>query len=87
MMSDLLADLRVSVRSWQRRPGVAATVIVTLALGLGGAIGVFSVAYAVLWRPLACWPRRRDDLRIRLRRADGIVHRRSLVAGSSRHSG
>ena len=47
-----LRDLRVSWRGLRRDPGFAATVILTLALGIGGVTGIFSVVNAVLFRPL-----------------------------------
>ena len=51
-MSDLLMDLRYSWRLLFRQPSAAALAIVTMALGIGATTSVFSVAYAVLIRPL-----------------------------------
>jgi predicted permease len=45
-------DLRVAARGLGRRPGWTLTAAATLALGLGGALAVGSVAYGVLLRPL-----------------------------------
>jgi putative ABC transport system permease protein len=45
-------DLRFAVRSLLRAKGLAATVIVTLALGIGANAAVFSVVRGVLLRPL-----------------------------------
>jgi len=45
-------DLRVAVRSLWRVKGLAATVIVTLALGIGANAAIFSVVRGVLLRPL-----------------------------------
>jgi hypothetical protein len=48
----MLADLRTTIRSLKSHPGFALVVILTLALGLGAGTAVFSVANAVLLRPL-----------------------------------
>src|SRR5262245_16009171 len=47
-----LADLRFAVRSLARVKGLATTVIVTLALGIGANAAIFSVVRGVLLRPL-----------------------------------
>jgi len=51
-MTDLAADLRATLRQWRRRPVLPAAVVLTLTGGLGAAIAVFAVAWAVVWRPL-----------------------------------
>src|SRR5678815_4687518 len=48
----LLADLRFAWRSLIRAKGLALTVIVTLALGIGANAAIFSVVRGVLLRPL-----------------------------------
>ena len=56
-------DLRLALRQIRRKPGYAAVVIVTLALGIGGTTAVFSVVQAVLFEPL---PFRHPDQLVRL---------------------
>ena len=48
----MLADIRVGIRSLRRTPGFALTAILTLALGIGLATAVFTVADALLLRRL-----------------------------------
>ncbi len=47
-----LTDLRFAVRSLSRVKGLAITVIVTLALGIGANAAIFGVVQGVLLRPL-----------------------------------
>src|SRR5688572_15979652 len=53
MPMNLLSELRVALRSLTRVKGLAVTVIVTLALGIGANAAIFSVVRGVLLRPLA----------------------------------
>src|SRR4051812_29442485 len=45
-------DMRLAVRSLSRAKGLAATIIVTLGLGIGANAAIFSVVRGVLLRPL-----------------------------------
>ena len=51
-MNSLLHDLRYGVRGLVKRPGFAALVVLTLALGVGATTAIFSFVYGVLLRPL-----------------------------------
>jgi len=48
----LVQDIRVGARSLMRAKGMAATVVITLALGIGANAAIFSVVRGVLLRPL-----------------------------------
>src|SRR5689334_9593762 len=53
-------DLRFALRSLSRAKGLALTVILTLALGIGANAAIFSVVRGVLFRPLV----NRDENRL-----------------------
>ena len=52
MVDGMRSDLRFAWRSILARPGVAASVVLTLTVGTGAATAIFSVVDAVLLRPL-----------------------------------
>jgi len=51
-LDDAARDVRYAVRGLIRRPGFSIAAIATLALGIGAATAIFSVAYGVSLRPL-----------------------------------
>jgi putative ABC transport system permease protein len=59
-MRPFVNDLRVAWRSLARAKGLAATVVLTLALGIGANAAIFSVVRGVLLRPLV----NRDETRL-----------------------
>src|SRR4030081_2632587 len=55
-----LQDLRVAFRSLARAKGLSATVVLTLALGIGANAAIFTLVRGVLLRPLV----NRDESRL-----------------------
>src|SRR5579859_4545122 len=45
-------DLRYAFRGWRRSPAVAGASVLSLGLGIGASLSIFSVTNAVLLRPL-----------------------------------
>jgi putative ABC transport system permease protein len=73
MIGSLSQDLRFAMRALTKRPGFTATIVLTLALGIGASSAAFSVVYGVLLKPL---PYDEPD------RLVSVSHRGSLVNGT-----
>ena len=52
VFSSILQDIRFAMRGMQRAPAFTLTVLVTLAIGIGASVAVFSVVNGVLLKPL-----------------------------------
>jgi putative ABC transport system permease protein len=65
----MLEDLKFALRRLRKSPGFTLTAVLTLAIGVGGVVAVFSVVEAVLMRPL---PFRDSGSLVRLH--EGVEH-------------
>jgi putative ABC transport system permease protein len=79
MVLAILRDFRYAIRSFVRRPLFAGVIVVTLALGIGSNVAIFSVANAVLFRPLPY--ENPEELALIWTRLPATNVERSLVAG------
>ncbi|MBP6671438.1 MAG: hypothetical protein KA180_18425, partial [Gemmatimonadales bacterium] len=52
MVGHVIQDVKYAVRSFSRRPLFTGIILLTLALGIGSTVAIFSVANAVLFRDL-----------------------------------
>jgi predicted permease len=72
----LARDMRLGLRSLVRAKGLAATVVVTLALGIGANAAIFSVVRGVLLRPLV---NRDEDRLIYIRQSAAAIGAENLT--------
>ena len=52
-IESVVADVRFALRKLRRSPGFALTAMITLALGIGANVVVFSIINGLIWHPLA----------------------------------
>lgn len=69
MLDSLFQDLRYAVHSALRKPAFAAVAVLTLALGIGADVSMFSVTNAVMLRPL---PYDESDRLVRFRHGSSM---------------
>jgi putative ABC transport system permease protein len=79
MLRDVLRDLKYALRAFARRPLFAGVIVLTLALGIGSNVAIFSVANAVLFRALPF--KNPEELAFVWNRLPKTNVKRSLVSG------
>jgi putative ABC transport system permease protein len=79
MLGDIIRDFKYAIRSFVRRPLFAAVIVLTLALGIGSNVAMFSVANAVLLRALPY--DHPEELALVWTRLQATNVERSLVSG------
>ncbi|HXO05427.1 MAG TPA: ABC transporter permease [Candidatus Sulfotelmatobacter sp.] len=68
-MGTLIQDLRFGLRMLRKSPGFTAVAILSLALGIGATVAIFSVIYAMAFRAL---PVGHPDQLVEIERGDGV---------------
>ncbi len=79
MLVELLRDAKYAVRAFAKRPVFTSALVLTLALGIGSNVAIFSVADAVLFRPLPYGDP--DQLALIWSRLPATNVARSLISG------
>lgn len=79
MIRDVLQDVKFAIRAFARRPLFTTVILLTLALGIGSTVAIFSVANAVLFRDLPF--KQPDQLAFIWNRLPSTNVARSLVSG------
>jgi putative ABC transport system permease protein len=79
MVGDVIRDFKYAIRSFVRRPLFTAVIVLTLALGIGSNVALFSVANAVLLRALPY--DHPEELALVWTRLQATNVERSLVSG------
>jgi hypothetical protein len=79
MVGDVIRDIKYAIRSFVRRPLFTAVIVLTLALGIGSNVAMFSVANAVLLRALPY--DHPEELALVWTRLQATNVERSLVSG------
>jgi putative ABC transport system permease protein len=79
MFIDFAREVKLAVRSFAKRPLFTAVLVLTLALGIGSNVAIFTVANAVVFRPLPY--RDPEELALVWTRLPATNVERSLVSG------